>query len=323
MSRTRPSDYGGATARITRADAAKLGPRWVCQPKIDGAWVRIHLDGQGRIERLFTRSGLELAASGRRSETAAEARRRIRAARAAACGKPLTPYHERRTEPRRVVEPGIADGLIGALVGAPGSVLVGEIEAFTEAGNRIAAANGHRRIHLFDVIRAGEEYVARQPYHVRRDALWRMQSEVECNGGEQVTGRARDAEGCFVSPKVPGWRLTPIVPQWPASLVEVAWGDVVIDGEGEGLVLVNLDAGMGAKSSKIKCRPWETLDCPVVGVSRTTITATWCGHPFNVARGKHEPAVGDVVEVKHAGFYETGVTPKYPSLVRVRRELVM
>jgi len=327
--RTRPVDYAGAAGRIDLASARKLGPRWVAQEKIDGALVRVHLDGRGCIERLFTRGGTELVASGRRSETPAEARARIARARAAACGKPLSPYRERQLEPRRLVEPGLVDDLVGAHVGWPGSVLVGELTAFTEAGNRVAACLGYRQVHLFDVIRAGDRYVAREPYHVRRDLLWRMQSEVECYGAREGWsrahgGRARDlASGRFCEPKASGWRLTPIVPQVAASRVEELWADIERR-DAEGIVLVNLDAPIGARRSKLKCKRTQTVDAVVISAGHPNIVLLdWGGRVFPQHTVK-APTLrrGDVVELVCDGFQEKSGLPRHSRVVRARADLI-
>src|SRR5690606_34286485 len=56
------------------------------------------------------------------------------------------------------------------------SAVIGELEAWTEAGNRIAARRGYRLLHLFDCLRvAGEDFTGRS-YGDRRDALMRAES---------------------------------------------------------------------------------------------------------------------------------------------------
>jgi len=62
MSARRPTHYVGATKRATLRDLARLGPRWVVQPKKDGIYARVALDGRGRIVRVFMRSGAEAPA---------------------------------------------------------------------------------------------------------------------------------------------------------------------------------------------------------------------------------------------------------------------
>jgi len=278
MARRRPLEYAGATAHVTLAAASQLGRGWVVQPKRDGMYVRLYLNGQGRVSHAFSRSEREV--------------------------------------PRSQL-----DGVLGQRLGRPHAVLVGELEAMTAASLAAIAARGQPLVHLFDCLHDGTRSLTREPYRVRRDALWRMQSEVECT--EPRVDAARDAStGRYRPRRIQGWRVAPIVPQAPLSELERVWGDVVVEGDGEGLVLVALDAPVGARSSKLKCKPWEHLDADVVAVARTTVTCRWRGQPFTVARRWHEPAVGDVVEVRHVGWYEAGQVPRWPSLVRVRRDLI-
>jgi ATP-dependent DNA ligase len=202
----------------------------------------------------------------------------------------------------------------GALIGRPHSVLIGELEAYTEAGSKAAAARGQAFVHLFDCLHDGEHSLERLPYRVRRDALWRAWVEAEV---KSFTSR-RDKRGRFA--RLRDTALAPIVAQRPLAQLEDAWGEVVVDGEREGLVVVNLSAPAGARSSKLKCKPFETLDCRAVAVARTTVTLEWRGALFNAGRGRHHVEVGEVCEVRHAGWYASGC-PRFPALVRVRREL--
>jgi ATP-dependent DNA ligase len=55
-------DYVGATKRIDLATASALGSRFVIQPKKDGIYVRVYLDGRGRIAKVFMRNGVEVPA---------------------------------------------------------------------------------------------------------------------------------------------------------------------------------------------------------------------------------------------------------------------
>ena len=49
--------YCGATARVTLRDALALGSGWAAQPKKDGVFCTVHLDAEGRIDRLLSRTG--------------------------------------------------------------------------------------------------------------------------------------------------------------------------------------------------------------------------------------------------------------------------
>lgn len=205
----------------------------------------------------------------------------------------------------------------GALIGRPHAVLIGELEAFTEAGVKAAAARGQALVHLFDCLHDGERSLERLPYKARRDALWRSWVEAEDKGG-RVGSTPRDQGGRFARPR--DTALAPIVAQRPLAELEDAWGSVVVDGEREGLVVVDLDAPAGARAAKLKCKPFEALDARAAAVARTTVTLEWRGALFNVGRGRHHVEVGEVCEVRHAGWYASGC-PRFPALVRIRRDL--
>ncbi len=273
-----PTEYVGATKRMALRDVAELGARFAVQPKKDGIYVRIYLDGRGRIARLFMRNGREV------------------------------PAH-------------LTSHLVGALVGAPCATVVGELEAMSERGEA-AARCGPRKVHLFDCLHDGERSLLRAPYRARRDALWRMSAKVQCEAPDDdhrpmPWRKYRDAIGA-------GWRLTPIVQQVAPRWARDAWEEWVVgpDEGDEGLVVVDLEASVGARGAKGRVKTSETIDAVVVQVARTTLTCEYRGRYFNVARGKHYAEVGEVVEVRCDGFYETGVLPKFPSVIRVRRELM-
>ena len=217
-------------------------------------------------------------------------------------------------------------GLVGALVGAPHAELVGELTAYTEAGNRITETLGHRQIHLFDCLHDGTRSLTGAPYHARRDALYRMQSALvgaptALPWKRDRTGRAHAKDGTFTEAIPTDWRLTPIVEQWPISKLEELWGELVERDGQEGLVLVAQDAPLGRRRSKLKLKKRSTLDAVAVAVTPRTVTCSWAGQLFNVGRGKHDVSVGAVVECAFSGFYETVTIPRFPSLVRVREEL--
>lgn len=222
----------------------------------------------------------------------------------------------------REVHPDQLRGILGAHLGRPHAELIGELEAHTESACKAVAERGQPLVHLFDCLHDGVRSLVDLPYHARRDTLYRMQSELECTEDKRGD-RKRAADGRFRAPRLTGWRVAPIIPQAPLSALERVWGDVVVDGEREGLVLVNLDARAGAPCSKLKCKPLETLDAVAVSVSRTTVTCQWRGRLFNLGRGRHHVEVGEAVEVRHCGWYEGGCLPRFPSIVRVRRDLVL
>lgn len=220
--------------------------------------------------------------------------------------------------------------LRGARLGAPGAVLVGELEAWTERALRAVAVHGYVRVHLYDVVRdTGGRYVGREPYHARRDLLWRMQTEAADEAGplpwtRGATGPARSrSSGRYVEATPTDWRLAPIVPQVPIARIDDAWGRWGPDADGEGLVAVNLDAPLDARRSKLKIKLTDELECVVVSVGRGAITVDYRGHVFAVsARGDRQLTVGDVVSVAHEGWQEKAVRPRFARLARRRPDLV-
>jgi ATP-dependent DNA ligase len=283
MTRTRPIDYAGAAGRLSLADVRELGPRWVVQPKIDGVYARVHLDQRGRIAQLYSRAA--------------------------------------RPFPRLLVS-----DLMGACIGLPGSELVGELEAHTEAGNRSAASRGWRALHLFDAIRIGGRYLGREPYSVRRDALWRAQSEVECYGArlpwcEDDHGARSRSTGRFCRPVPTDWRVAPIIDQRPTCRVAEAWADWVERSDGEGLVVVNLDAPLGARGAKRKVKPSETLDAVVLSSDGRAASLLWAGRRFAVSAAGLVLERGQMVEVRCEGFYEGTSAPRFARIVRTRPDL--
>jgi hypothetical protein len=218
--------------------------------------------------------------------------------------------------------------LLGAFVGWPDSVLVGELEAHTEAGNRAAAARGWRALHLFDCVRAGGRYAGREPYRARRDLLWRMQSEVvnlgcELPWYEDDHGARSRATGRWARAVPTDWRLTPIVAQRPASHARAAWEEWGPDSGAEGLVAVNLEAELGTRGSKRKVKRTDTLDAVVVAAGPGALTVEWAGRLVTVAAGAAADArirVGEVVELACEGFYDSDL-PRFARLVRQRPDL--
>lgn len=220
---------------------------------------------------------------------------------------------------------GDAPNLYGALVGRPHSILVGELEAFTESATRIVATNGYRRIHLFDCLRDGVHDISHAHYGARRDALYRAQSELvsQLYRLRDANGDAHDrTTGRYVEDLPTDWRLTPIVDQIAPARAGDLWERARVSGDVEGLVAVRLDARLAARRAKLKCKPVDTIDAVVVGEGKGVYKLVWAGSTFFVSRSAHDAVkVGAVVEVSHNGFYESSTTPRFARLVRVRSDL--
>jgi hypothetical protein len=317
------ADYCGAVGRLDIERVIRLSPRdWAIQPKVDGAYAHVYLDSAGRIERILSRTGLAFPTS-------------------------------------------ITSGLLGCEVGAPDSVLAGELECHTEQGNAAAEARGYRVIHLFDAIRVGGQYLAREPHRVRRDWLYRSQSWAENMGkrrhyryearhpetkkgakpGNQNASKnespepglsfppafiddtakhARDiSSGRFCTAVPRTWERAPIVPLLAPAQAGELW-ERAVAGDGEGVVAVALDAPLGKRGSKRKCKPSSTIDAIVLTSDRTGLVVRIRGASTILVVGHRagvEAAVGDTVECEHEGWHGTGV-PRFARLVRRRPDLM-
>lgn len=201
----------------------------------------------------------------------------------------------------------------------PNCIVVGELEAWTEAAQRQVARSGFSRVHLFDALRIGGIDTSSQPYGARRDALMRAESAVVNCDLDQHPGR--DDLGRFAE-KVPGsWRRMPVVPQLPASSWESAWSDWVERDElVEGLVFVRLDARLGARGAKRKLKRAESIDALVIDQDAKRLVLSCGALTFTVGKVRSvDAATGCVVEVACEGYYESGL-PRFPRLVRVRAD---
>ena len=225
--------------------------------------------------------------------------------------------------------------LLGLLAGQPDSVVVGELEAHTEAGASAAARQGYRRLHLFDALRADGVDLSALPYVERWGALHRMQSVLEGDGAARVEswhhdgyGRPHGPSGRFCRRVPVDLRRLPIVPLLRSpSDARQPWRQVEA-GALEGLVAVRLDAPAGRRDSKRKIKLTDTLDCRVVAVSPRVVRVAarggstqraWRDRP-TFAVGASGLRVGQVVEVAHHGYYATG-EPRFPRVVRERTDL--
>jgi ATP-dependent DNA ligase len=285
MTRAALLDYCGARGRVAITEVLRLDPRrWAVQEKHDGSLAHVYLDSRGRIERLLSRSG-------------------------------------------RAFGPELVGDLVGAFVGAPDSVLVGELEAWSEAAGRAVEERGYRVCHLFDAIRVGGRYLAREPYRVRRDWLYRGQSWAVQERGRAAfevdgEGHAHDRQGRFCRPVPRDWQLTPIVDQAAPAHAAELWERASVGGA-EGLVAVALDAPIGRRGAKRKCKPTRSIDAVVETADRKAAIVRWGGGSFVVsarARGL-ELVPGAVVEVLCDGFTERGSLPKHPRITRRRPDL--
>ena len=198
--------------------------------------------------------------------------------------------------------------LVGERLFSGPAVLCGELEAHTERGIRAALARpgGRPRVHLFDMQGAGD-------YATRRARLYR--GWVEADDARRRDGRCED--GQFR----PAGVRSVVVEQRPVSAVREFYA-AVCEAGGEGVVLVDTSAELEASRSKLKLKPVDSLDCPVVSVAGKRAKLRHPeGHVFTVGTGGHSPAPGELWEVAHEGTYASGPV-RFPCLIRRRDDIV-
>lgn len=236
-----------------------------------------------------------------------------------------------------------AADLLGILAGPPLSVLVGELDAHTEAGIAATARRGFANLHLFDCLALAGADLRARPYVERWGALHRAQSAVEGDGSGRLETWRDDAAGDALTlgrPRCPttgrrvarvprDLRRLPIVPLLRSEAdARELWRDVEA-GALEGLVAVRLDAKAGARGAKVKIKVTDTLDCRVVAADRGAIRVAtrsgtthraWRDRPTFVVGTANPPPIGAVVEVAHHGYYRSG-EPRFARVIRERKDL--
>lgn len=282
--RARPVDYAGATGKLRLERVAKLGPRYVVQAKSDGSYARVHLDGQGRIARLFSRAAREFP----RELVADLVGQRVGSPHAELVGE-LEVWTERANR--------IAAGR--------GHRMLHLFDAIRVDGRYLAS----------------EPYRARRDALLRcRDAAAGAEPKLMPGHG----GRARSrAKGYIVRNVAEGAAIAPVLEQRTAGAADAAWADWVTGGEAEGLVVVDLEAPLGKGKRKVKatetidCRVVRAGDQLLqleYGGHLFIVSAR--------AEADRQIAAGDVVEVAVDGWYEAAMTPKFARLVRRRPDLI-
>lgn len=220
-----------------------------------------------------------------------------------------------------------AGDLLGIHAGPGDSVMHGELEAHTEAGNRDAAARGWRNLHLFDCTRFAGRDVAGAAFADRFALLHQAQAVIEQTAGREQwwsvdqQGAAHDQLGRYTVPVPRDLRRLPIVPLVRGKGAGAALWSSFVEPGGEGLVAVRLDAPAGARNGKRKIKATDTLDCTVVRADARAAVLAFDGRTFVVSAKGAQLATGAIVEVACDGFYETSQTPRFARIVRERRDL--
>lgn len=221
---------------------------------------------------------------------------------------------------------GIAGDLLGIRCGAPDSVVCGEMDAHTEVGNKESSRRGWVNIHLFDCVRSRGRSLVGEPYHGRRDELWRMQSELACDTSSlsvrsDCSGRYHDDLGRYIPRPAPrDWRRFPILRSMHPRCAGEMWERARV-GDIEGFVVVSLAAPVARRNAKRKCKPTDSLDCVVLSSDGKAANVRTFGiREFRTPAYRLALVPGTVVEVAYNGFYSDG-TPRFPRIKRERKDL--
>lgn len=198
-----------------------------------------------------------------------------------------------------------------------GTVLAGELMVQTPAAHRWQDAHdGLRGLVLFDILRWGDidaqfrQLAAGQlgtstlpardmtaaPQHERRAVLERL-----C---EDLDGRAA--------------RVIHLVRQRRRGLRD--WFEQVVTEGGEGIVVKDPDAAIGAGVRKVKRHDTVTARVIAVLADEGRVRLDWGGRIFGASLPAFAVAPGQRVDVAAVGYYDSDV-PRHARIVRVRGDL--
>jgi len=292
--------YAGANGKLKSLGDLSEKKRYAIQPKIDGAYGELYIGATGRVEKIIGRSGKALECVQARS-------------------------------------------LINVFGGRPGSIYCGELETHTEAGLKAARDRGFAKFHIFDAKKIGNKRIGDLPQWRRRDLLFQHWTAAAIAAGadapcsDDSNGRAHDDLGRFAKRRPFAWRRLPIVPEYRADIAGV-YGSLIRDGF-EGGVIIDRDATLGRRRSKLKLKPIDSLDCEVVetGTKKCVLiyhAEAWAREMISAGMNvigsevvhfvtsplNYSLSIGDIVSVAHNGHYESGV-PRFPRIIGVRGDL--
>jgi ATP-dependent DNA ligase len=278
-------NYTGPQSRMALSRASNLGRNWVLERKVDGCYVEVHTDDRGAIVRLVSRTGREYSDDNARA-------------------------------------------MLGCVIMPGRSVLCGELEAHTEAGLAAAANRGYPLVHLFDALELDGQSLATLPFAARDAALWRAWTDNAERQGpdrpwyEDHRGRPHSHETGAYCSRIPiGWRRAPILETYAMSRLDELWETVVLPGEAEGLVAIDKTAPVGPTRAKRKIKPHDTMDCIVLEVLEKKLRLRSFRGEFLCQWSGRKLRRGQVVAVRHDGFYADERTPKFPRVDRARLDL--
>lgn len=281
-------DYTGAGARLDPARGLALDcRRWAWQPKLDGCYVRITTDRQGRIATVRTRNLREP--------------REAWDLRGILAGPPDAVMHgelDAHTEAgnRTAMSRGWRNVHLFDLTRSDGR----SIEAMP--------------------------YEARYGALHRAQSVLEGDGQARIRTSQDALGRHRlDGSGKYVTAAPRDLRRVPIVPmvRGKAGAADL-WRQHVELGQGEGLVAVRLDAPVRARGGKRKIKATDTIDVTIVAVdaSGDYCRAVYGGVAFSMScRKRVPPMVGELWSAAIDGWYESSTTPRFPRLVQRRDDI--
>lgn len=206
----------------------------------------------------------------------------------------------------------------------PSAVLCCEVERHTEASVVAVRNRGFQLVHIFDALELAGAPLASLSYADRYQAIMRAIAEREVQQGEwqNAAGNRRAESGRFMQAAPIDVRRTPLVPMLRgASGFDEMWSSYVEREQGEGLVAVRLDAQAGKRNAKRKVKTTDTVSARLSPGNGNARLAQVMIYGQRVIVGMPEGmAYGDVVDIAHNGFYNSGL-PRFARVVRKRLDL--
>jgi len=151
----------------------------------------------------------------------------------------------------RIIDGERSGGIEKLLLWAPGTVVIGELEAASQAATEAVVARGYRKLYVYDILRAAGDPVAQSPWDKRREILEEWHSKLSADAKQRV-------------------ELTP----FRRSGFKAYFDEVMASG-GEGLIIkrVASSAEPTRLSGKIdawfKCKVESTYDYVLIGEELT------------------------------------------------------
>lgn len=292
-------DYFAGAAGIFNKDKHWNKKQWVIQEKKDGQYCEFDTDEDGCISVLRSKTGFP-------------------------------------------IENDEAKKMKGIFAGYPNATIVGELTSHTETGKSDTLLRGYPVIHCFDILRTFDDLIIEQPYSFRYETLQKMHAELqEFKGPDKVhsldnKGNAHDFNGRFTQNIPKSWKRTPILSCFIMERFDEIWDRCVVQQGGEGIVLVDWDAPVGKRGSKLKHKPIDTIDAEVIKVTNNVARVAYydlntmeVGVPIcNTTKrqilvsnqGECSLRVGETVEIAFQGYYKSG-RPMFARVIAKRTDL--